>query len=106
MNVIIKNMRMPKTCGDCRLEYNGFCCASENMVENKDERAKHCPLVEFLPEHGELTNTINLLMQVRDKLLSQNDIMNVSGVSIVIGFLLSEEYHKKLELTDGQTEIR
>ena len=58
MSIIVKGMKMPKTCGECRFSVDGWCYA---IASNDDqpgyiksyEKAKWCPLIE-VPPHGDL----------------------------------------------------
>lgn len=50
MSVIVKGMKMPKTCYDC-IFYGGLECGLTGF--GADRKSRHCPLVE-LPPHGRL----------------------------------------------------
>lgn len=50
MSVIVKGMKMPKTCYDC-IFYGGLECSLTGF--DADRKSRHCPLVE-LPPHGRL----------------------------------------------------
>ena len=48
MSVIVKDMRMPKTCMDCPLsdgEY-GWCDVDNSIGTCNDEKPKDCPLID------------------------------------------------------------
>ena len=65
MSVLIKDIKMPKCCSDCPLEYDQMRCsiAGYNWYDqdyldigfdpNKD-RLPECPLIEFPEHHGRL----------------------------------------------------
>ena len=58
MSVLIKDMEMPETCGECRFSVDGWCYA---IASNDDqpgyikpyEKTKWCPLC-LVPPHGRL----------------------------------------------------
>ena len=67
MDLLIKNMEMPKSCQECRyvLGYNVPMCPDDASLENylEDERlGRHpcCPLVA-LPPHGRLIYATEML---------------------------------------------
>ena len=48
----IRDLRMPKSCSDCRLMANGWCYAAENWDHAYDDidmekRPSWCPLVDL-----------------------------------------------------------
>ena len=64
MAVVIKDMDMPKSCSDCRLNYNQMACSvtwtrwwSDTMVllgfDPEKERLKSCPLINCSDCHIE-----------------------------------------------------
>ena len=52
MSVLIKGMKMPKSCGECIFDVCGGCLINLN-TEHKNELTHSCHLVE-LPDHGDL----------------------------------------------------
>lgn len=65
MSVLIKNMRMPKSCYDCPLydDEDGFCEAQKEflhlIISNRDKDT-NCPLVEIKTPHGKLVEFIDV----------------------------------------------
>ena len=62
MSIIIRGMKMPKSCNDCPCQYDYlYCKATDKQFEYREEpyvdmfdtRMPWCPLVE-LPPHGRL----------------------------------------------------
>ena len=62
MTVLIKGMKMPKTCEECALNYDSFACikTGSRFFRDKDSefdpfkaRLEDCPLVP-VPPHGDL----------------------------------------------------
>lgn len=51
MSVLIKGMRMPKSCGECFFYDNGCCSVTMYIVLLKrgEDKPKWCPLVEVNP---------------------------------------------------------
>lgn len=78
MDVLIKNMKMPKNCGCCDLcllssdNLNFFCTrqiGKRFAVSLAEQRQEGCPLVE-LPPHGELKDAdfiISCLEEIKDR---------------------------------------
>lgn len=65
MSILIKGMKMPQSCSDCRLNYDQCACSvtgtrwySDTMVllgfNCDNERLQDCPLVELPDYHGRL----------------------------------------------------
>lgn len=58
MSVLIKDMEMPTSCDDCRLN-NGISCyavpeyTEDDVVGRTDDRPDYCPLIP-VPAHGRL----------------------------------------------------
>lgn len=64
MSILIKNMKMPKNCMDCPMNYDSIDCVlvfdislrdKDNEFMYEDERHPKCPLVE-VPPHGRLVD--------------------------------------------------
>ena len=58
MDVLVKGMKMPSSCGNCKcniLDILGwrYCCIRGAEIENNPTRPEWCPLVE-VPPHGRL----------------------------------------------------
>ena len=56
MSLLIKSMKMPKSCWDCPFLYDFLYCSIRHCIkeryENEDKRDKNCPLVEVPENHG------------------------------------------------------
>lgn len=82
MSVLVRGMKMPKNCAECRFCVNGFTdeapmyeCACQSydnvsvLVEKDgqpfDFRPEWCPLIE-LPPHGRLVDADVLMTEVMD----------------------------------------
>ena len=52
MSILIKGMKMPKSCNACMFDVYGLCLINKN-IEGKDELTHSCPLVP-VPPHGRL----------------------------------------------------
>jgi len=62
MSILIKGMKMPKTCDECDFNYDAFRCilpikdneffSNGNYLET--DRLPNCPLIELPAEHGRL----------------------------------------------------
>lgn len=66
MSVLIKGMKMPKTCMDCPFadgEY-GWCDVDNSIGMCNDERSKDCPLVALPDKHGRLVDADALIEQM------------------------------------------
>ena len=77
MSILIKDMKMPKCCSDCLLNYDQMACAvtgtrwwSDKVVlmnfESEKERLYDCPLVEVNIPHGDLVDKDKLMMSIAD----------------------------------------
>lgn len=57
MSVLIKGMKMPTSCANCRFEGCGYCFATGEQIlhvgEQRDDVHPDCPLIK-LPPHGRL----------------------------------------------------
>ena len=66
--ILIKNMEMPKACGDCRFAVNAYGSLTEGKcavlgygVTYLNKRCDACPLVE-VPPHGDLIDRSKLVI--------------------------------------------
>ena len=96
MGIYIPNMKMPKVCIECQMEYDNICCSllnkgfwQEDLDEYK-EKLSDCPLVEVAP-HGRLIDADKLMANIRahDYLLtamcnSQENGMFTCGIQQVV----------------------
>lgn len=53
MSVLIKGMKMPENCRECRFGYDGKCFAEQPFHRFFVGDTHKCPLIE-LPPHGDL----------------------------------------------------
>ena len=72
MSVLIKGMKMPKNCEDCRFEDFGGCMF---RVKRSD-----CPLVEVPTPHGRLIDADELLLRS----VSGTEIYHISAAPTII----------------------
>ena len=67
MSILIKDMKMPKCCSDCLLNYDQMACAvtgtrwwSDRIMlmdfDSDKERLYDCPLIEVPTPHGRLVD--------------------------------------------------
>ena len=58
MSVLIKGMKMPKNCSECKLLCNEnfeiWCCLTDREDVFLDATPDWCPLIEVLTPHGDL----------------------------------------------------
>lgn len=63
MSVLIRDMKMPKNCMDCPMNYDSIDCTlvfdislrdKDNEFMYEDKRHPKCPLIELPTEHGRL----------------------------------------------------
>lgn len=68
MDILIKNMEMPKSCITGKLPYYEYCpfFGSCSKASAKTERPSDCPLVA-LPEHGDLKDANAILRWLNAK---------------------------------------
>ena len=101
MDILIKNMEMPKSCGVCSIKYNEYLKMMDNdkygnktrsvtkifhvchLVEHdvtefadSGKRCPDCPLVE-VPTHGELIDRDALLNEMDSKVMDEDRINGV-----------------------------
>ena len=68
MNVIVKNMEMPKNCGECPFIFSSwgieyYCHLAESSTSAEyvgREKMTNCPLIE-LPPHGDLVDLSDMI---------------------------------------------
>ena len=66
MSVIVKNMKMPKTCNDCGLRDSFDCWITDSYIEARfSKRNDDCPLVEIPTPHGDLVDRNKLLRKAK-----------------------------------------
>ena len=53
MSVLIKGMKMPKSCSECGFECRAYCFLVDTVIESND-RPDWCPLVGVPTPHGRL----------------------------------------------------
>lgn len=61
MSVLVKNMEMPKNCGECPVALSGKYCRINQTYTTYIKlpiRPDHCPLVELPEKHGRLIDAI------------------------------------------------
>ena len=56
MSILIKNMEMPKYCGECPM----VCAYDLSRKARSTEKAENCPLIE-IPPHGRLIDADEFL---------------------------------------------
>ena len=75
MDILIKNMEMPKSCEECWMTYEGESdncpVVNESVVEYMIEEKRHpkCPLIP-VPEHGDLVDRDAVATAMRDYLIN------------------------------------
>ena len=98
MSMLIKGMKMPKSCRDCWIEQEGFRCGGR--IECPDttcfdsERREDCPLVE-IPPHGRLIDAYALMDKLsrmfsereRDAQYSGERVVNLSWNDAIFAIL-------------------
>ena len=60
MSVLIKGMKMPKSCSECGFECRAYCFLVDTVIESND-RPDWCPLVEVPTPHGKLKDGDSLI---------------------------------------------
>ena len=77
MSVLIKGMKIPRSCAECALtwvddEYDKRCCITDKVVlgtigrqDNANCTDHACPLVE-IPPHGDLADKDKLMQEFMD----------------------------------------
>ena len=65
MSILIKDMEMPKCCGECPLTINTLrCVLLWDQCENLDLKLKDCPLIEVPTPHGRLIDDFKVLRAI------------------------------------------
>lgn len=69
MSVLIKGMKMPTSCDECRLSVDGGCVPQNQWLneEGTNKRLDNCPLIELPSPHGDLIDR-DALIKSLDKL--------------------------------------
>jgi hypothetical protein len=69
MSILIKNMKMPKTCYDCKC-LTDYGCVFVGAVGSGwgDKRSGYCPLIE-LPTHGRLIDGDKFYEDINESVL-------------------------------------
>lgn len=77
-DILIRGMKMPRSCADCDLtwvddEYNLVCCVTDTVVlgtigeqDNRNCTDHNCPLVEVHEEYGDLIDKAKLYEKVAE----------------------------------------
>lgn len=96
MEILIKGMKMPKSCFDCPFMYHRTLCAANAKLVFDDRnyselkgRYDGCPLIE-IPDHGDLIETDAAIDELRERIRA-NGYTNVALVSELnrsIGYLM------------------
>ena len=96
MSVIVKNMKMPKNCGECPFIFSSwgieyYCHLAESSTSAEyvgREKMTNCPLIE-LPPHGRLIDA---------------DELNIHDVSPAYGFCVMGVTEEDIELAETVIE--
>lgn len=66
MSVIVKGMKMPKSCGMCRFDDYGYCTMAKQYSGGSVShgKASFCPMVELPEKHGDLIDKQSLLKEL------------------------------------------
>lgn len=92
MSVIIKGMKMPKSCDSCDLiqfddeELEAHCPLSPYYRwcgTPPDYRPEGCPLVEVPTPHGRLIDADKLIKFIQDGINRENDSFGYDGIEIL-----------------------
>ena len=85
-DILIKNIEMPKSCGECRLAVNAYGSQTEGKcavlgygVTYLRERHDACPLVA-LPEHGRLIEENKAYDSIMEQ--TANHYIDMDGVDL------------------------
>lgn len=79
MSILIRDMAIPKNCGECPCYYDGYCHGMQYREEDEDYRAvsyreydkkrrDNCPLIE-LPPHGDLIDADEFYKDINESIL-------------------------------------
>lgn len=66
MSVVIRGMKMPKDCTECRFAYDGMCLANWGR-KSKIDVTNYCPLIELPTQHGRLIDADALMENAQYK---------------------------------------
>lgn len=64
MSVVIRGMKMPKDCTECRFAFDGRCFANWGR-KSKIDVTNYCPLIELHAEHGRLIDVDELAKEIQ-----------------------------------------
>ena len=78
MSIIIKGMKMPENCTECRFGYDGKCFAVKPFHRFFVDDPFECPLIE-LPPHGDLIDRDALM---KDGWKLYKEVMRMGGYAI------------------------
>ena len=85
MDILIKNMEMPKSCDECELLYDFvYCIVTKQKMLDADfeKRNPSCPLIP-VPEHGDLIDRDAVLNELK-KYYKVGEIAEVGEVACFI----------------------
>lgn len=96
MNVIVKNMKMPKNCQECGLYIEGACYAKgyrdyRSIMDTA--KPDDCPLVELPEKHGRLVDAdklADLLSKEKEKVVGEGNLLLCFAVGFAWGFITKE----------------
>lgn len=71
MGVLIKGMKIPKSCGECIFDVWGACLINLN-TEPKNKLTHSCPLIE-IPDHGDLIDRDALMARYAEEVKPSNN---------------------------------
>lgn len=64
MSVIVKDMKLPKSCCECNIRYEMFCPLLHRFIADEGRR-HNCPLGDVPTPHGRLIDADALLKDAR-----------------------------------------
>ena len=68
--MLIKNMKMPKNCSECKLlcneSFEMWCCLTDREDVFLDATPDWCPLVELPEKHGRLVEFIDVATEINE----------------------------------------
>ena len=114
--VLIKDMKMPERCDECRLMvfedtncvpelYCGCPIVFKAIPQGENNRPDYCPLVE-LPPHGDLIDrekTVNRITELSGKITNQLDYYASAAYTLIALFLQNKhEFPTVIEAEDGE----
>lgn len=89
MSILIKGMKMPTSCYNCRLRYfdgEDDVCAFGGEIMHGEERCDDCPLVP-VPPHGRLIDADELLRYKEREVCSAEKIVSVIRYVVDIRYI-------------------